>query len=362
MDPRENPEVIKGMLDVGGAVVLGPMPVARKLVDGTLGSMAGVSAMNADRTNLKIALNFEQKGMNPDNIYSLTGWYRGIDDQWRFELPTEQAKLKPSALEPPKYEDVLPMFREAGISLDMSYGRGNLPDSYRFRKWGTDNKDPANYIAEKDLPENLRQIAADLQGAHVPKIRGILPEYLDFPELYKAYPQFKEMKVVLTKLDKNTAEYRANEKVGEIGSIAIDLDRAKLTRHNLKELILHEVQHGIQDVERFAYGLRDYTFRKRLFDMWEKETDPVRKEEIAVLFDRAKNVGDSLADVLYNRAPGEVEARLVENRSRMSAEKRKQETPMETAKILEEDIGRPFMPGRVDKIANTWEDSIASNP
>ena len=81
----------------------------------------------------------------------------------------------------------------------------------------------------------------------------------------------------------------------------------------MRNVLLHEIQHAIQVREDFLPGS---DFDKKAYD----EGDSVEKYRIW------KN---------YDRIGGEVEARLVEKRSNMSAEERKQTPPWKSLDIPE---------------------------
>jgi hypothetical protein len=71
-----------------------PAPLASKAVDGTLGSIAGVSAKTTNKSDLAMAKAMDEKGFHPDQVWDATGFYKGIDNKWRFEIPSTEAKLK----------------------------------------------------------------------------------------------------------------------------------------------------------------------------------------------------------------------------------------------------------------------------
>lgn len=50
------------------------------------GMFAGVGAKNADLKALKVAEKLEAEGVDKDAIWSQTGWGRGADNKWRFEI------------------------------------------------------------------------------------------------------------------------------------------------------------------------------------------------------------------------------------------------------------------------------------
>ena len=54
-------------------------------------SLAGIGAQTADRKKLDKAKRMEREGRGSQSIWSRTGWYRGADGQWRFEIDDSKA-------------------------------------------------------------------------------------------------------------------------------------------------------------------------------------------------------------------------------------------------------------------------------
>ena len=143
--------------------------------------------------NLKLAKKLEKKlpldltsapSDTSRKIWLATGWQRGSDGQWKFEIP---------------------------------YG---------------------DFIADK-----LQQIKSG-------KIKNAkLSEFFDAPELFKAYPDMKNIKVVFEVLPKGTRAM-----LNEDNSISIDINKAKGSDEALRQYTIHELQHFVQSIEGFASG------------------------------------------------------------------------------------------------------------
>jgi hypothetical protein len=83
-------DVTKMALDVG---MLGAPVGAATAPAGALGMFAGKAAKTADRAALARAEAMEQAGADAAKVWDETGWFRGADDKWRFEIPDDTAKL-----------------------------------------------------------------------------------------------------------------------------------------------------------------------------------------------------------------------------------------------------------------------------
>lgn len=230
IDPG-SPQSIEKAFDLATIAVLGPAPVAKAMAEGTLGSFAGVTSKTVDKSKLYKAQNMELDGIHPDEIWKETGFFRGADKRWRYEIPDEKALIK---------EDNL------NIIIDSS-----TPD------WGT--------IKAKDLytiPEPKR----DVFGA-VTKFTK-LKDVLDHPELYKAYPEIAAVRVFPMPRDIN-----AYAKV-----IGNDIYMSPMSKEEFKSILLHEVQHIIQRREGFSRGGNSLEYRPQGLDKAIKDFEKAKEE------------------------------------------------------------------------------------
>ena len=83
----------------------------------------------------------------------------------------------------------------------------------------------------------------EIEYTHLAKLDGKtvkLAQILDHPELYRAYPELKEMKV--------------NFRIGGPNSFISSSQAINLDPHEAHLALFHEVQHAVQDIEGFAAG------------------------------------------------------------------------------------------------------------
>lgn len=142
----------------------------------------GKSALTADESLLRQAQNMELNDATPEEIWQETGWKRGKDGEWRFEISDDEAFVN----------------------------FGNAP---------TDTE-------------------------------VTLADVLEHEKLYNAYPQLKDIPVIVdTTLigSGHGAEY-------ENGRIRINPESYFRKDKSLKQTLLHEIQHAIQRIEGFARG------------------------------------------------------------------------------------------------------------
>lgn len=94
-DGRVSPEIIKRSADfasnmaVGAPAVTGAarMAAGKTAIDpNTLNIFAGPTAKTADHAAFKTAQEMAAKGASRDEIWNQTGWFKGVDGKWRFEI------------------------------------------------------------------------------------------------------------------------------------------------------------------------------------------------------------------------------------------------------------------------------------
>lgn len=113
VDP-DSIQAIERAADLATLTVMGPAPLAKKMADGTLGSFAGVRSKGYDKQALEVAQLGEKRGLTPDEIWQKTGWFKGADKRWRYEIDDSGSTFTPIGSspklplnEPHKLKDVL---------------------------------------------------------------------------------------------------------------------------------------------------------------------------------------------------------------------------------------------------------------
>ena len=57
-------------------------------------SMGGLKAETADKSALEKAMELEKDGTNSEKIRKETGWFKGYDGKWRFEIDNSELEFK----------------------------------------------------------------------------------------------------------------------------------------------------------------------------------------------------------------------------------------------------------------------------
>lgn len=165
--------------------------------------------------------------------------------------------------------------------------------------------------------------------------KGKLGDFIEHPELFKAYPEFKDMAFeVGQKTDKYIASFNPNTKTLKINPSAI-----KSGDEGILDVIIHEVQHAVQNKEGFASGSNPtFAAEEALTKLAEKiYSMPHSKAKLEAqdLYFQLRNNKDDFGQYMYLRSPGEIEANIVSARRKLSDEMRKK-FPIEDHKKLVE--------------------------
>lgn len=192
---------------------------------------AGIGARTADSAALRRAEALEKSGTDNETIRQETGWYRGMDGQWRFEIDDSGAAFSRSG--------------EAQYSADNAdYARytqlmnrmltGDLTEAEHAELLGLDKK---NGSTKKELARRIDEGNATLR------------DILQHNALFEAYPEIAETKVKFADMPSGTAgSYNR-----ETNTITLDT-KLKYDANEALDALMHEVQHRVQAAEGFAGG------------------------------------------------------------------------------------------------------------
>jgi len=242
--------------------------------------------------NLSVAKDMEKNKKKAKAIKAATGWERGADGKWRYEMP-----------------DVV-------------------------------IRDPKEWVNKKTL--TLSDI--------VEKPNDLFKEY---PELFDAYPKLKDVKIQKGRA-KMGGSYYDNTITLNLGgireAIKYDLDiHYKIATRLLKRTLVHEVQHYIQHEEGFAKGGSEQFVRDAIKDEFEKVIKQIRglraegkEDEAKALAERNKALYNAYANEKdsyknYKSLSGEVEARNVSARLNMTPEERRKTLAESTEDVARKD-------------------------
>lgn len=182
-------------------------------------SFAGQKASTANLEHLKNAQEMERLGADTESIRKATGWFKGRDGKWRFEIDDSKAKTDT---------------------------KGNLlrnPDAKRYNELFE-----KAYLYDTATAEDLNELQIldkNLKG--VRKSPLYLDEVVKHDELFEAYPALRDVEV---RFEKDPGNMDGGYGFNEIVLRA----NLKLEPEKLKNVLIHEIQHAIQEQEGFASG------------------------------------------------------------------------------------------------------------
>ena len=206
--------------------------------------------------NLSVAREMEAEKKDAKAIKLATGWERGADGKWRYEI----ADMK-----------------EFDRNGNLLY-RKNHPDYARYIE--LQDKELKNLFEEgEELTDKEREeyealskkYESDTFGGEKLDNNHTLEAYVDAPELFKAYPELKNVGLRFENTGGNEiASYRYISSVfdvdkDDVGEIVVNTGKvSKNTRtREVKSAVLHEMQHAIQEIEGFAGGGSPKSMQKR---------------------------------------------------------------------------------------------------
>ena len=323
-------------------------------------SFGGIGALNADRNGLSKAIELESRNESEEKILKETGWFRGADHKWRFEIDDSKATV----------------FRNGDAKLSSD------PEYQKFKQLSMNGD-----FFDADYERLSEKYAGKMK-------KGIMVgDYLDHQDLFDNYPALERIFLKHKKFVNGTnGSYEP-----DINTIFLNEDLFDAYKENqLKKTLLHELQHIIQHSERFARGgslrtWKDVEIRKnqkrfqeaentyknvfkngsdefknlirtlnRLSlngdfgeeytrienELYDKYEDMYNAYDSALFEARLYSGSEYLSDrEKYLMTAGEIEARDVSNRAELTADERKNKMPVretENGVIFAENKQNPF--------------------
>ena len=201
---------------------------------------AGEKAQTAALDELDRAKQLEADGVDNEEIRQQTGWFKGADGKWRFEISDKDASINRKVL-----DDI------GSIENLRAERKQLLSDIEVFKKEREKNNDayPDGYLDEliSQRYDKIEKIDYDIDHGYVSSAKTTLGELLNHDKLYDAYPSLRYISVILRKSeDLSSGAYSRKDN-------AIYLD-SSLSDDEIKSILLHEIQHVIQEKENFARG------------------------------------------------------------------------------------------------------------
>lgn len=143
------------------------------------------------------------------------------------------------------FDDAIRIFSQSDLGKD-----GATKEAWEKTGWFFDNVDDRwkFHLDGNNVRLKANKGLMTRTGTHK------LQDVLDMPEIFKAYPELKDVKVHFTDMTSTSHKGWYNPSTGEIG---INRDRNAWGHsmiEDVKKTLVHEIQHSIQGIEGFAKG------------------------------------------------------------------------------------------------------------
>lgn len=212
----------------------------------------GTESKTANISKLNKAKEMEEDGVSSESIRKTTGWFKSYDGKWRYEISDKDIQYS----------------RDGKFTNDPQLKRKN--ELFNKFLMGTITSEEMNEYSNLNSNRAVKPV--------------FLSDFVKHDKLFKSYPQLKE---VTLSIDSDMADKEKGFYDNGLKEIHIN---SKLTGDEAVKTILHEVQHAIQHIEKFATGANG-------------------------------------SNENYNRVAGEIEARDSAHRSNFTEEQRKNIRP-----------------------------------
>lgn len=272
---------------------------------------------------LSVARKMEEEKKDAKAIKIATGWERGADGKWRFEIP------------------------------DFHFNYEKWKDNNKELLDSMDDKDYRNIMRyEKEFYEELSPIRKknfdELRSRTGYKIKqeltlGDVLEGKGADTLFKYYPELRDVKFKFSNLGAATVGiYDSKTKTIEVNDAFLYSPRK--AERNLQ----HEVQHVIQHLEGFAKGGNQFQVRGEVKKKFSEVIKQIRQLRAEGKEDEAKAIVEKNRGLYnaytknddynsYKSLAGEVEARNVQERMNMTPEERRKTLAESTEDVARKD-------------------------
>lgn len=219
--------------------------------DGVRHSYGGRGAENANLDELDRAKRLLAQGVDKDAVRRDTGWFRGADGQWRFEID-DSGLIYSKTGNILGYADSARAQHEyaakwlALTSAEMTDAqRGELAEYIKQRDNGEFSQELYNKLTEYWGTAFEEYAAAKEAMLARSNASGVtVGDYIKHDELFGQYPHLKDLGLIFEDLG-------SGEK-GYFNGLEIVIDRS--LKDAPEKTLLHEIQHAIQRFEGFSRG------------------------------------------------------------------------------------------------------------
>lgn len=212
-------------------------------------SYGGRGAANADLEALDAAEEMERRDVDAETIRQETGWFRGRDGKWRFEIDDSGMEYRRDG--------------DANLRRESGYQRlAELTDKWEASMSG------GEALTESERAEMDR--LEEEYGERVYEEHYLLSDFIEHSELFENYPQLRYTSLAFDELPDGTNGYYNYED----GTIHLSNELIGEPR----EALIHEIQHAIQRYEGFTRGASPEYYARREYESGDLVGERLRRD------------------------------------------------------------------------------------
>lgn len=261
-----------------------------------------------DNQVIRKAEQMESDGKTPEEIWRALGVARTMDGKgWRYEIDDSTVKLKNEMLY--DYQAELRDQNRAWEKLtdralsdeqvhDLAdYMKGAIEDRHDEKLYDKlENEFGGDFIKWADALENVKE------AEKVPRNGASLEEFIDAAELFAAYPQLRDTRLVFQNLDSGENGYYDRQR-----DIIVLSERL---RRKSESTLLHEIQHVIQGIDKTPGGASPGYWKRRMEEGYSRRENDGR---IAKAEKEYRRIFDSAPETFKNKVREINRARLAQD-------------------------------------------------
>ena len=300
----------------------------------------GPKAKTWNQAKADEAARMEKAGVDPVDIWRQTGTFRGADGIPRQEISDQGARFLSDAERGERANLIESQVKELKEKIRPTKQKDLFPRSLTEAKKGV-----------RERINRARDAAWEYKR---PPVAGVEAEtIIEHPDLYRAYPELAEMKVVSGGYspDSRGGLSIIPSSRGNPGLMEMDIYERGL-RGDPRSTSLHEMQHAVQTIEGMSPGgnITMAFADPRTMEIYNRRMAELKRPSTFEEFQRVNRVPEDRAQTAYEeylkeaakeyyqRLAGEAEARATQARRDMGPGERAQEYPYASYDVLPEDL------------------------
>lgn len=289
-------------------------------------SYAGQGARTADLQSLDTARQMEEQEVSAETIREQTGWFRGMDGKWRFEIDDSQSRVR----------DGDTRYMKLGELLQHDKLFEAYPDMKEMDVWFHDTKEGVNAAYNRefdsiDVSKKLMGKPEEIRRAVLHEIQHGIQNREDFTKGATAESWDRKIKSGMDSRRKQDREkaIQVQQEMGRIQNDEPEFYRDMMELHSMEPTVPRgKVDWDtLEQIEEDPPEWKAYDARREQLE--EKYGDLKVFDFINLQYEQQKaatNAGRTGIELYYDTA-GEIEARDVASRANLDEEGRKKTPP-----------------------------------